>query len=635
MSNHQVNAYLAQHLGKSYLFNENSNLWSRPGFTGIAYSDGIDAEKRLLEIISNSQDIGTLSTELRQHCTDWMSLYHLSAARANVLRPLASCLKGDILEIGAGCGAITRFLGESGANVLALEGSLRRATIARSRTRDLSNVTVLAERFSDFELEHKFDVVTLIGVLEYANLFTDANNAPLAMLQKVRSLLKPEGRLIIAIENQLGLKYFAGAHEDHVGVPMFGVEDRYTNKSVRTFGMRELTALLCEAGFPVSDFLACFPDYKLPSSIITAHGLRHPTFDPSPLASQSVAKDHLKPEYLCFSPELAWPAVMRNGLGLDLANSFLVSAGGSDEVKVPQEILAYHYSSERRPEFTKEAIFETNELAEIAVTYHSLSHGQSSLKAKASVGSWQLNFNVPSKAPYVTGPALSQDFLRLVTTPGWSHDDLQIFLNGYLKTLGDLSGRQTSVTLADQLPGRFIDCIPTNLIKTKTLKLEFIDTEWSLSEDVSVEWLLFRSLLVLTALPADYSLDEHGRTYTYEEFFCLCYRLVGSHMDKTTLGKLFEKELTLQSTATGDSFDKFDLDSFFGRSTPHKKYPEVLIEYKNLNDQLTHQINQISNELQSIKSSRKWRLAIKISEKTPTVIKWIIRRFLVVKKNAG
>ena len=37
------------------------------------------------------------------------------------------------------------------------------------------------------------------------------------MLQRVRSLLKPEGKLIVAIENQLGLKYFAGAPEDHLG----------------------------------------------------------------------------------------------------------------------------------------------------------------------------------------------------------------------------------------------------------------------------------------------------------------------------------------------------------------------------------------------------------------------------------
>ncbi|WWL44975.1 class I SAM-dependent methyltransferase [Pseudomonas parakoreensis] len=74
-------------------------------------------------------------------------------------------LKGDVLEIGAGCGAITRYLGEQGGNVLALEGSARRASIARSRTRDLPNVSVLAETFENFQVEKKFDVITLVGVL--------------------------------------------------------------------------------------------------------------------------------------------------------------------------------------------------------------------------------------------------------------------------------------------------------------------------------------------------------------------------------------------------------------------------------------------------------------------------------------
>src|SRR5581483_8313776 len=166
------------------------------------------------------------STELARHCTDWPSRYHLSGTRTNVLRPFEEFLCGDILEVGAGCGAITRYLGECGGNVLALEGSPRRAAIAASRTRDLNNATVLAEKFDQFNCERKFDVITLIGVLEYANLFTGADQPALAMIERACSLLNPDGRLIVAIENQFGLKYFAGAPEDHIGQSMYGIEGR-------------------------------------------------------------------------------------------------------------------------------------------------------------------------------------------------------------------------------------------------------------------------------------------------------------------------------------------------------------------------------------------------------------------------
>uniref|UniRef100_UPI0013D6EEFD class I SAM-dependent methyltransferase n=1 Tax=Pseudomonas viridiflava TaxID=33069 RepID=UPI0013D6EEFD len=131
-------------------------------------------------------------------------------------------LKGkSVLEIGAGCGAISRYLGEAGAEVLALEGSPRRAAIAASRTRDLDNVTVLSERFDDFNIDQQFDVITLVGVLEYASMFSADADPAYGMLNRVRKLLKPDGHLFIAIENQLGLKYFAGAPEDHLGIAMY------------------------------------------------------------------------------------------------------------------------------------------------------------------------------------------------------------------------------------------------------------------------------------------------------------------------------------------------------------------------------------------------------------------------------
>ena len=252
-----------------YLFDPIAKIWMRSDYPGIQYNDGDEVENRISAVIKEASDLSVLSTELRQYCIDWPSSYHLTGTRANIMRPFeASYKNAQVLEIGAGCGAITRYLGEIGAHVLALEGSPRRAAIARSRTRDLDNVTVLAEKFDQFKCTEQFDVVTLIGVLEYANLFTPGDNPALSMLERVRQLLKPEGRLIIAIENQLGLKYFAGAPEDHLGQPMIGIEGRYRKDQPQTYGRKKLQSLLSEAKFSNASFLAPFPDYKLPVSII-------------------------------------------------------------------------------------------------------------------------------------------------------------------------------------------------------------------------------------------------------------------------------------------------------------------------------------------------------------------------------
>ena len=206
-------------------------IWMRRGYGGIDYSDGDEVETRIASIVAAATDLSVLSVELRTHCTDWPSTYHLGSARANLLRPFEGMLRGStVLEVGAGCGAITRYLGEAGASVLALEGSERRARVARARTRDLPNVNVVAERFEDFRSGHRFDCITLVGVLEYAHQFSADLDAARVMLQRAAALLRPGGRLILAIENQLGLKYFAGAPEDHLGVPMRGVEGLYAEQ---------------------------------------------------------------------------------------------------------------------------------------------------------------------------------------------------------------------------------------------------------------------------------------------------------------------------------------------------------------------------------------------------------------------
>ena len=143
-----------------YVFNSNLGIWRSADFKGIAYNDGDEVEQRIAHAIASCEDISVLSTELKQHCIDWPSNYHLSSLRSNLMRPFEQILpSAEILEIGAGCGAITRFLGESGGNVLALEGSPRRASIVRSRTRDLENVTVISEAFDDFKCEHRMITV--------------------------------------------------------------------------------------------------------------------------------------------------------------------------------------------------------------------------------------------------------------------------------------------------------------------------------------------------------------------------------------------------------------------------------------------------------------------------------------------
>ncbi len=94
-------------------------------------------------------------------------------------------------------------------------------------------------------------------------------HGPESLLAKLRNLIQPDGALLVAIENQVGLKYLLGYREDHVGLPWAGIEDYAEGFGARTWSRRELGRLLASAGFAAQRWFFPFPDYKLPTVILS------------------------------------------------------------------------------------------------------------------------------------------------------------------------------------------------------------------------------------------------------------------------------------------------------------------------------------------------------------------------------
>ena len=111
-----------------------SGVWALPGEAeSFEYSDGDAEEENLESILTSATNLSSLSLELEEKHNDWTSEYHLSPLRANLLRYLDLTHKKTALELGCGCGALTRYLGEQGLAVDAVEGSQRRANLAKIR----------------------------------------------------------------------------------------------------------------------------------------------------------------------------------------------------------------------------------------------------------------------------------------------------------------------------------------------------------------------------------------------------------------------------------------------------------------------------------------------------------------------
>lgn len=448
------------------------------------YSDGDATETAILDSVHAASDLSSLSLDLQQRVTDWASEYHFSPRRSNLLRPIADRLTGDVLEIGAGCGAITRFLGECGGRVLAVEGSLRRATIARARTRDLANVDVVCGNALTIDFGRKFDAVTLIGVLEYARVFNPGLDPITATLAFARGLLKDGGVLVLAIENQLGLKYLAGAAEDHTGEAFFGINDKYDDQTVVTFGQKELKRLILGAGFEDSSWYYPFPDYKLPTCVLhdaaTAPGTAERLTD---LFGGADLNDPQREKRPSFALDRAWPVMARNGLVGDLANSFLVLChAGAAEVPSDRAPLAWHYSTERHPAFAKQAVF-SRAGEDITVARSRLSD------APAPAGPLRLRLEDEA---FISGSLWSNRLGEIINRPGWTAEEVAQWLQTWQEALLAQAGMEA---LPEAIPGYLFDALPFNLIVDHFGKSYFIDLEWEHEGALPLAYLAYRGLV--------------------------------------------------------------------------------------------------------------------------------------------
>lgn len=281
------------------------------------YSDGT-VEDELLEIVQTGEKD---FSQIIYDRASWPILYHLSEEREYLLEWYNFKNHAEILEIGAGCGALSGCMCRKAKTVKAVELSLKRSTINAYRNSIYSNLEIFVGNFNDIypNLEQKFDYVTLIGVLEYAPAYIGTKNSFITFLEKVNECLKDDGKIIVAIENRFGLKYFAGCREDHLGIPFVGIEG-YNNRSshVQTFTKSELEKLLQDAGFRTWKFYYPYPDYKFPNNIYSDE------FLPQKGELMDNIRNFDSSRLRLFDETKAYDAIIESGNFPEFSNSFLV-----------------------------------------------------------------------------------------------------------------------------------------------------------------------------------------------------------------------------------------------------------------------------------------------------------------------
>jgi len=462
----------------------------------ITWRDG--SEERIKKILTSADDRSSASDFLASNITDWPTRYHFDRRRTNILRPINFYPPMRVLDVGAGTGVMSRYAAERGAEVVALEGDSMRAELASLRCEGL-NVDVRCGSVSDFDDSEGFDLILVIGVLEYA---TSNPTGSAGFLKKLSQLLNPDGSIVIAIENQMGLAYWMGANEDHLNEPWVGLEGYVSTSSVKTFSKPALSSLLTDAGFKHQNWLYPFPDYKLPLTILSDRAYMEN--DRVDLIDQLVGApvDRSRSGVLPFFDTRALHRqVIDSDMGQDMSNSFLVICRLNESKSIlDEDVIAWHFSGDRKKDF-------------LGVRQVTVEDGTRKINRKpayeniSSESSWLIQKNDESSAEkYVSGPNLEQLALRSLREGNLK--DFESLLSMFddwltLNTCTPPADSEIHPFLTDLsaevLNEELLDCGFDNLVFEDGV-LKLIDDEWSASGGVNADLAIARSLWKLSYL---------------------------------------------------------------------------------------------------------------------------------------
>ncbi len=485
------------------------------------YCDGA-VEDELLRIV---RDLSAVEYEkVIEEKLSWPVLYHLSPLRENIVEWIPLEADARVLEVGSGCGAVTGALARKAGSVTCVDLSKKRSRINAYRNSECGNVTIHVGNFRDIEpdLPADYDLICLIGVFEYGQGYIGGERPYEAFLDILLKHLKKDGRLIIAIENQLGLKYFAGCREDHLGSYFSGIENYVDGGGVRTFTRPGLERILQSAGVTRYRFYYPYPDYKFMTTLYSDRRL------PGKGELSNNLRNFDRDRMLLFDEKNAFDGITGDGLFPVFSNSFLVVAGPDVDVDYVK------YSNDRAPEFRIRTQIQTGEDGGRIVRKYPLSEAACDHVRQMEAACEKLTERYRGGRLEINPCRLVEDrergelFAEFAFAEGTPLSEL---LDGCLER-GDLDGfhryfqeYRERIGYGEERPATDFDLVFSNLLvagETWTL----IDYEWTFGKAIDTRELAFRAIYCYLLenekrdrLDVDRILEELGITEADAEGF--------------------------------------------------------------------------------------------------------------------
>lgn len=451
------------------------------------YCDG-SVEDELLDIVKRLSPVEYAGVVEERR--SWPILYHLSPLRENIVDWIPMDKDARVLEVGSGCGAITGALARKAGSVTCVDLSKKRSLINAYRHSECGNVTIHVGNFKDIEpdLPNDFDYICLIGVFEYGQSYIGGETPFQDFLKILLPHLAENGRIVIAIENKYGLKYFAGCKEDHLGAWFSGIENYADGGGVRTFSRKGLEKIFKSCKVKETHFYYPYPDYKFMTTLYSDAYL------PGKGELSNNFRNFDRDRMLLFDEKNAFDGITEDGLFPVFSNSFVAVIGGGFDVKYVK------YSNDRAPEYAIKTEISRDSAGAVYVRKYPMGDGAAEHVRGMSVayenlverykgGKLEINRcqlvekrgESFAQFEFVHGTSLSELMDRCL-----EKDDLEGF-HGLFKEYVERIGYNSEYPVAD------FDLIFSNILVNKD-KWTLIDYEWTFGKPIDTRELAFRAI---------------------------------------------------------------------------------------------------------------------------------------------
>ena len=467
-------------------------------------------------------------------------------------------------------------------------------------TSDSSSLWEMCEKNTTFDLIIMYDLYD----------FCIKSETPVRdMIEKLLSIKKDDGTLFLAMENKLGLKYFAGCGEEQKGDYYVGIEDYNDFEGdICPLSKKEVEDVLNSFEGVDYQFYYPYPDYKYPTVIFTDDCL--PKEGELFRNIRNIDRDR----YVMFDERRAFDSVIKAGLFPDLANSFLISIGST------MKLIYTKYSTDRDKRFairTDRLLDSDNKetIIKVPLFPEAEAHLSHMVEMSAKLQERYEDKLIISESAfedsklyneYIEGISYAEHFLDLIRKK--DIDNVKEELNKYRDIIyyskegeepfeitpefREVFGPEAGISKATlkTAPVTDIDMILDNIIVDNAGNWNLIDYEWTFDFPIPREFVLYRTIHYLyNESPIDtlISWDDMMGWAGIDKDLCECFDKMEESLQNYIMGDTETIERALPTCGTVAT----SLDTLRERAELY----EESIKYRDNYNNLIKEHNRIVN----------------------------------------